>query len=279
MELVRINENNLGELEERIPPDVAENIGREYYRGIATADGDASDGAALVWELKNAEALENKSAELIWMSDPSGQYGEELLAEFRGEAGEENLKRTFFELPPDEDLKELLTDQGFPVEEREGKDLYVSIRELSSHGIASGKVPGYVMGLGELLARQYRRGIMNCLFNSRKGVLEDLAYLPMSWFDQEVSSCIMTDGKASGFFLVHETPSGILKVEFLFAFEPDAQTNLFYMVRRSIQAAAEKFSPETLVRLPRHNDAAMRLTQKLLPGKKGLPVMAGEREE
>ena len=279
MELVRINENNLGELEERIPPDVAENIGREYYRGIATADGDASDGAALVWELKNAEALENKSAELIWMSDPSGQYGEELLAEFRGEAGEENLERTFFELPPDEDLKALLTDQGFSVEEREGKDLYVSIRELSAHGIASGKVPGYVMGLGELLARQYRRGIMNCLFNSRKGVLEDLAYLPMSWFDQEVSSCIMTDGKASGFFLVHETPSGILKVEFLFAFEPDAQTNLFYMVRRSIQAAAEKFSPETLVRLPRHNDAAMRLTQKLLPGKKGLPVMAGEREE
>ena len=279
MELVRITENNLEELEDRIPPDVAENIGREYYRGIATADGNASESAALIWELKNAEADENKAAELIWMSDPSGEYGEELFSEYKGEAEEEALERSFFELPPEEELKALFTDQGFSVEEREGTDLYVSLKELSSHAIASGKVPDYVMGIGELLVRQYRRGIMNCLFNNRKGVLEDLAYLPMGWFDQEVSSCIMTDGRASGFLLVHETPSGLLKVEFMFAFEPDAQTNLIYMVRRSIQAAAEKFSPETQVLLPRHNEATMRLTGKLFPGKKGLTVMAGERGE
>jgi len=101
----------------------------------------------------------------------------------------------------------------------------------------------------------------------------------MSWFEQDVSSCVQTDGKATGFLLVHKTESDKLVVELLFAMEPDATINLLQMIRYSVNAAAEKYPPETEVILKRHDGNSKALINKLFPDKKGAEALAGEREE
>ena len=63
---------------------------------------------------------------------------------------------------------------------------------------------------------QFRSAIRNCIFNNQKGLLEDLGYLTMGWFDIEVSACTIMDGEVKGLFLVRVTPSGIITPVLLF---------------------------------------------------------------
>ncbi len=280
MKYLKITEDNLEEYAALLPPDMAECIGREYCRAVTLAEA-GEDGPVLVYELKNAdEEEEDTAAELLWMHFAGVKEAEALLEAYREAAAEEEVARTSYEFTEyDEDLKEALTAAGFTAYERESRDLVVSLEELAAHPVAKGREPSYIAGLEELMVRQYRRGIMDCLFHKRKGVYEDLASLPMSFFDEQVSSCVMADGRTNGFLLVHALPSGQLVVGYMCAFEPDMKLNLAMMIRRSIQAAASKYPADTRVILRRHNEATANLTAKLFPKKTGATALAGEREE
>ncbi|MCR5094885.1 MAG: hypothetical protein K6B72_13035 [Lachnospiraceae bacterium] len=279
MDPVKISEDNLEEYSELLPPDIAENMSRDFYRGVALGGSDA--GAAAVWELRDADGESaDTTSEMKWLFQRDEESGQELLKSYRKAAAEEFVVRTFYEFPADaEGCRELLAAGGFSVEEKEGRDVVTTIGELNALAIAKGKVPSHVQGVGELTIRQYRRGIMDCLFHGHKGMLQDLAKLPMNYFDQEVSSCVFLDDKVNGFLLVHEMPSGPVFVNYMCAFEPEMRTNLALMIRRSIQKAAEKYPAETAVILRRYNEATKKLVEKLFPGKKGEMVIAGERKE
>ena len=277
MEAESITKENLNEYEALIPSDIAENIGRRYYRALGVEDEDSGEPeAVLIWKLKTSS--ENQvSSEITWISSKSDRALSVLFEEYNREALQDKVVKTFFEIPLSPGLNKILSDQGFSVEEREGRDLTVSVGELSQLEIAKGKVPDNIKSLGDLPLEEYRQGIIKCLLIERKGLLEDLSFLPMAYFDPDVSSTAC--GRENGFLLVHVTPDGVLRVELLFASEPDARSRLATMIRRSIQSARDKYPPDTRVVLRRHNDASAGLVKSLFPEKKGEIMLAGSRME
>ena len=281
MDIRLINEDNIEEYSELLDPDTARNISREYFSGLALHKEETEPAqSAIVWELKNTEDDIETEAELEYIRLEDEKAGELLLKSFKEEISDGNVKRSYFELESFDDPVEKATSAGgYAPGKKESKNIVVSLEELANLSIMKKPTASYVTAINELMVRQYRKGITNCLFHGRKGLLEDLAFLPMSWFDQDVSSCVQTDGRATGFLLVHKTESDRLVVDLLFAMEPDAKLNLLQMIRYSVNAAMEKYPADTEVILKRHNDMSVALINKLFPDKKGVEVLAGKREE
>ncbi|MCR5788967.1 MAG: hypothetical protein K6G83_03685 [Lachnospiraceae bacterium] len=178
------------------------------------------------------------------------------------------------------ELPDILRDAGFSVTEKEGEDLTVTVRDLSGLGVVSKKrVPSAMRALGTLNEPLFRRGLMNCIFHTKREVVEDLGSLPFSWFDPDISCYLETDNRINGFLLIHRLPSGSLRVEFLSAYGPDARTDLMFMIRFSILQAMKLCSEDIKVILRRHDEVARNLTGYLFPGKKGEPCLYGERAE
>jgi hypothetical protein len=113
----------------------------------------------------------------------------------------------------------------------------------------------------------------------RKGLLEDLAYLPINWFEMDVSSYSEADEKVNGFLLVRKNPSGTLQVKLFIAAGPDYLINLVSMVRFSVQKAYEIYPPDTKIIIKRHNDQTRAFVGKLFPTVKGETAIMGERNE
>ncbi len=281
MDIRLINEDNVEEYSELLDPDTARNISREYYSGLALHNaGDVPAKSAIVWELKNTEDDIETEAEMEYIRLEDKKEGELLLKYFKEEVLNGDVKRSYFELESFDDSVEKATEaEGYAPEKKESRNIVVSLEELANLSIIKKPGVSYVTAINELMVRQYRKGITNCLFHGRKGLLEDLAFLPMSWFDQDVSSCVQTDGRATGFLLVHKTESDRLVVDLLFAMEPDSKLNLLQMIRYSVNAAMEKYPADTEIMLKRHNDMSEALINKLFPNKKGVEVLAGKREE
>ncbi len=203
--------------------------------------------------------------------------GKELFSEYGNELKDLGVVSSFLETDPKQ--KKALTAAGFSTEERESEGIFITVGELAKLRLASKKTPDFVVGLKELGERQFKRGIGNCMINNRKGLLEDMAFLPMEWFEQDVSSAVLTDGRVSGLLLVHQLPSKRLMVDLLFSSSGDSRLDIPRMMSRSIQAAVEKYPKDTPVILKRHNKTVHALTDKLFPDKKGESVLYGERKE
>ena len=280
MEIRKITDDNIEEYEDFIDEDVVQSIGREFYRSIAIHEDSVKEPvAAVVWELKDYEEDTETSSELEWLYVKDAKVGAMLMEEYGNEIAEDDVKKSFFEFESlDDHASETITKAGFSVNKAESRDLIVTIEDLDNLGISKKKTPPYITCINDLMVRQFRKGITNCLFHGRKGILEDLAFLPMSWYDPDISCCVQTDEKVNGFLLVHKRASGPLVVDLLFALEPDAKMNLLHMIRYSINAAVQKYPPDTKVVLRRHNEMTKALISKLFPGRKGETVVKGEKK-
>ncbi len=279
MEIRKITEDNAEDYSDILSADAVQSIEREFYRGLALHEDDETMAAA-IWELRNPEEEIPTEAEMVSFYVKDGESGRKFFEAYKDEISEDDITRTFFEFEEYDDNMVKVTDAaGFEPSEKEGRDIAVTLDELASLSFMKKQVPSYITNISELMVRQYRKGITNALFHGRKGILEDLAFLPMTWFDQDVSSCVQTDGKANGFFLIHKNAKDELVVDLLFAMEPDAKINLISMIRYSINAAVEKYPGDTKVIFKRHNEMTAAFTAKLFPDKKGQKVLAGERGE
>ncbi len=125
----------------------------------------------------------------------------------------------------------------------------------------------------------FKRGITRCVLAGRKGLCEDMNYLPMDWFEADVSCFVKKDGEICGYLLFHKLPSGMLSIQLMTAMGEDYQQKLIAMMRKTIFAMKAKYPEGTKILLNRHNYASLKLTEKLLPRSFGRPVYAGEREE
>jgi hypothetical protein len=113
----------------------------------------------------------------------------------------------------------------------------------------------------------------------RYGVCDDLSYLPMSYFDLEVSSYFEKNDEIQGMQLYHRTPSGNLEIKLLIAWGKDFKKIFAKLFKRTLISAIEIYPDDTKVILNRHNEAAILLTEKLFPRSLGCPVYTGERKE
>ncbi len=211
-------------------------------------------------------------------ADPS--FISPLLDGYRKEALNESVKRTFFESTSlKKEEKTALNDTGFSLRSAEGRDIDVTVDECSQLSFAKKEAPPYVQSIISINDQEFYQGLMNILFKYDNPALEDLAYLPKKWYEQTISCYTKTDGKVTGFLLVHACPSGILVPILLFAVGADNKMNLIEMMRFSVRKVAEVYPGNTVIRIHRRNSEVSALSGKLFPNKKGKPAVCGDRLE
>ncbi len=284
MKIVEIDQGNMDILLDLAPEDIMENLSRTWYHGVILQDdGDERILAAFVFEFKNADRDDmTTEAEIVWTYGDGAEVYKPLLEEYCEQISTQEAVRSYFEFPDDEEHEAVcsfLSEEGFKTSKSESRDVYVTVEDLSGMKLSKKEPPFYIKPISELTTRQYRNGIVDCLFQGRRGLVEDLAWISADWFEPDVSSCIVMDEKAKGFLLVHKTESGVLVVELLFAFSIDATKDLVELIKFAVLAAVEKYPPETKVLLRRHNDLVRALVEKLFPGRTGEKAIQGEREE
>jgi hypothetical protein len=278
MEILELNADNVTDYEDILDQDVSESIGREFYRGIvAVGDGNAPKGA-MIWEYKNLEENKDTDAEICFLRSEGSEVIRSLLAEFDSMAEDSEVHGVFFELNAlSDETKQGFTDDGFDVSTAEGRDLMVSVSDLKPLASLKKKVQSNITLLSELMKLQFMQGVTNCMFHGKKGLVEDLEYIDMEWFDESISSAVITDGRVSGFLLIHRFPSGILMPVLLTAIGPDFKTDLKQMLILSAKKAMEQYPGETKVLLRRHSPEVGALTGKLFAGKTGGEVICGKK--
>lgn len=276
---VRITEENLSDFNTYLPADVYKNMPRPFYRGLAVKDGE-DILAAIVWEYKNIEDEEETKAEIIWLDGEDKESLETVIEEFTNEIRSEETEESYFEfdeLPAKQ--KKVLLDAGFSVKDGESRDIVMRVSQIASFPFASKAPLPYIRNIGTLEDKQFKRGITNSLFHKRKGLMEDILFLPKGWFDNEMSSCVVTDSKVTGLLLLHKNEEEELYVDLLFSVGAEYKIDLVNLIRFSVSKAMEKYGPDTKVIIRRHSAETEALAKTLFPEKEGEKVVLGERRE
>ena len=278
MKITDLNTDNVSDYEDILDEDISESIGREFYCGIVASTEDDPSVGAMIWEYRNVEDDDGATAELCYINADSKEDTDALLTDFAEQAMLENVSDTFFEISmlPGE-VSDTFKEHGFDLKKDESRDIVVKISELSKLATMVKKIPGNIECLGNIREIQFMQGVTNCIFNGKKGLLEDLEYIEKDWFDEDISSCVITDNKISGLFLVHRFPSGKLMPVLLAAIGPDARKDILYMIVNSAQKGLLTYPPDTGVIIRRHNQSVRALAKKLFPNKTGETVIFGEK--
>ncbi len=314
MEIIGISELNLELYEEALGLEASDNIGRANFRGaVAVAGGGSYEClAATSWELMHPrKSDEEQGASAEENLDGSGQTEVRLgcLAMKDKEAGElllsECLKwvdaaRYYAEIPliieeagkqtgfasafsdqraivRNRFAREVLEKTGFRIEERESRDLIVTVSDLSGIKLPKpSEKSSNIKEFGTLGLRAFRNGMADCVRKSKRKLQEDIQFLPYNWYDQELSCYTEKDGDVTGFLLVHRMPSGRHKIELLEAHGKDFQSDVINMIAFSVKQAGRLLTEGTEIVIQRRDELAAKATAYMLPSSKGRKVLYGE---
>lgn len=279
MTITQITEENNAQLADLIPAETRSNLGREYFRGLAANNDNGLPDAVIVWEIKSLEdETEPTRAEILCFEASDRAGGEELLDAFEQSVQTAGIHLITFELDSMGEMpKSILSDSGYRLTEDESRDITVSVSEFSSLKLAEKSAPEYIRSLSDITSRQFKAAVMTSVFHGRYGLLDDLPHIPVTRFDPDISSCVITDDRVRGLLLVHGTKNGNYIVELLFSAEPDANINMLNMIRHSVRQAKRICSMDDRVILRTSTQAAKLLVKKLFPGKTGMRVIKGEK--
>lgn len=283
MSTILLTEENLDEYKDYIVDDIAENIGRIFYRAVLSLSNiDHSPDGLILWRLVNMETEMPKEAVIEWFDSESEEVAKALLDRYREETDKVKITRSSFVLSVQQGRKnrDLLKRAGFTIKLFEGDNIVCTIGELKKMPILNMNISiDNAHNLVEMNMRRFRKEITRCVEAGRYGVCEDLSYLPMSYFDLEVSSYVEKGDVVEGMQLYHRTPSGNLEIKLLIAWGKDFKKIFAQLFKKTLMSALGTYSDDTKVILNRHNEAAILLTEKLFPRSLGCPVYTGERKE
>ena len=278
MNIIELKEETIEKFADMLGEDYTDDLNREFYRGLGAVDDNDNPIGAIVYELKNYEEETETKSEIMTVICEDDEVRSALMDTYKAAVASEQVTESFFELP-DQNSKEFFEKIGFNSIAGEGSIITVSLEDLMKPAVMKGKVPEHIGCIGDLVVRQYRKGVTRFLFMGKKGLLEDLAYLPVNWFETDISAYSEQDGKINGFLLVRKTHAGTLDVKLFIATGPDYIINLISMLRFTVQKAYELYPPETLCVIKRHNEQSRALAKKLIPDAKGEIAISGERKE
>ncbi len=280
MEIVEISEENMDRFLALLGEDLSEDVKRVYFGGIGVLDDADRPLGALIYELLNADSDDDIEGKICFAASEKQEIFETLRNYYAETVvEEEEISKSSYELTEEASAKKF-AESGFSFEKKQSETLRITLGELAGCEIASKKkLPDYVTGIENLSLAHYRDAVKAILFKDHKGVMEDIAYLPMSWFDGSVSSCIISGDKVPGLFLVRRTPSGTLIPALLFAYGPEFKKNLIYLMKYSVQKAIENYPPETNVLIIRKDVGTKALAEKIFPGKSGEEHYFGEERK
>lgn len=280
MEMIEIDEDNVEDFSDYIDMDLQNDMDREFFQGIGAVDDDEIPLGALVYELKDSESEEDTKSRIWVLKADDIEIVSGLLSEYVDVMEEEEVTESFFE-SSDQEMAELLKENGFSLEISESPDISIGADVIRKMPVLDKvkKIPNYIVSLSEITLQQYRAFAKECLFREKRGLLEDFAYLPKSWFEPDISACVITDDKVQGWLLMRKSASGTLSAMFYIAFGPDYQKNLIYMLAYTAQKILEQYPEDTKVVVRRHNALVHKLTKKLFADVAGKQIYTGKRRE
>ena len=254
-------------------------MSRNFFKGLAaTDDGDKCHGV-LVYELLEVDSEEDTKSRIRLLKGDSEEIKAGLQDEYRKAVSESDVETSFFETS-EKDMASFFEKIGFSNATGESKELSITVADLANLPVKrTAKLPDYIQGLTDVSEIQYRNFVKKTLIRGNKGAVEDLAYLPLNWFEREASSCSISDDKIDGVMLIRKTPSGELHPLLYTAFGPDFAKSLGFMLTRTVNYALDNYPQETRIVIYRHNKKVLELTHKLLTGHKGEDVITGTRNE
>jgi hypothetical protein len=284
--IIELKEDNIDNFKEYVDKDIAEFIGRAYYRGLVALNDDREVAASLVWMLRhfNDESKDTQS-DIIWAKCNGKEAFDEIMEEYALCLWNEDVKVSTVSLPAKngKELRNLFRTAGFEMEIAESDIVLVRVSELSAmpfmQKMRKKKIPESIKSLNSVTMRVFRRGINKCIGQGSYGLCEDLPDLGISYFEKDVSCVSVLEGEINGFFLFHKRPSGILAIQLLRCLDDSFKTTIPYMMCRFVAAMEAKYGPEALVELDRHNEQSLLLSEKLIPRGLGIPVYSGKRNE
>ena len=280
MDIVGISEDNLEDFSPFLGKDLTEDLKRIFYNGIGAIDGKGQAAGAFVYELINCESEEDTKSRICMVKAGDRETADRLRDYYSGTSvKEDGIFESFYKLTGEAEARSL-EEIGFSLEKREDDTLEVSIGELAETTIGKPKkLPDRVTNIERLSVLQFRDAVKKILFKGHNGIVEDISYLPKTWFDNDVSACVSSGGIVSGLFLVRRTPSGVLIPVLFFACGPESNKNLLHMLRYSLKQAIQRYPPETVVRIHRRSTSIKALTDNILPGRAGKEIFFGVRKE
>ena len=146
--------------------------------------------------------------------------------------------------------------------------LRLTLREIGNTDFfKNSKMPKDVGSINELDEKQFRKGVMNCIFSGRKNIPPDLVDRPIEWFDGYVSSYLVEDEKIRGLFLVRRNEAEELEPVMLQCIGKDANKQIISMLRDSFRTAFSLYPDSTVVVIPRNTPASEGISGKLFPGR------------
>ena len=213
------------------------------------------------------------------MTATSDEIKGELQDEYSKAASEADVGESFFETSESE-AASYFEKIGFSNTSEESRELCITVADLEKLPLnRKTKFPDYIKSLSDISVIQYRNFVKKTIIKGNKGALEDLAYLPLNWFERDVSSCSVSDDKIDGVMMIRKTPSGVLRPMLYTAFGPEFKKNLLLLLTKTISSAIEIYPPETRIVIYRRDKSVLMLTHKLLTGFKGEEVFTGIRGE
>ncbi len=281
MDIVNLDEYNIDEYNGYITPDVAENIGRTFFRGILALD-EGKPVAGMIWEIRNMMGDAENISRIIWLKADSEDAAEDLFERYRESVITDDVVRSDFSLPAKTDSREteILKKEGFDVKFMEGDLIKVRLSEIMKLPfIKKVKFEDNIRPLKTITQRGFNAGIKEFMNRGLYGICEDLPYLSRSYFENDVSCYSERDGQVNGLLLFHRNPSGGLVVAVMGAISSDYGRIIPQMMKQSVTNACDIYEPETEVWIDRHNYASLALAEKLFPRGFGTPVYIGSRRE
>lgn len=281
METVELTQDNISEYVDFFGEDMAENIGRIYYCGLAVYDGEETK-AGLIWEYRNLDIKDECESHIVFFKATDTEAAGIVFGIYRELASQNGIRKTFFVIPAKDSKleKEVLKEEGFTVRLSESDHIIVKLSELSAMPLMEKrKIPDGIKPLEEITVRKFRQGIDRSVRSGHKGLCEDLEALTLGWFNQEVSCCYEKDDRVTAMLLFHKLPSEILSIQLMVCMDEDYGRILPGLMRKFIMTCEELYPPDTRILLNRHDEASFVLSEKLLPRGFGIPVYAGSREE
>ena len=280
MEVIKITSENADDFPDHIDNDTKSNLGRSFFKGIGVLDDDGHPVGALVYEFLNYDSDEDTKSRIHSLKVSDDEAAGLLMSEYNKAIKAESVAVSIYETS-DENTDRYLANSGFTSKRHESPTISVTVGEIKKvAAMAAGKkLPSYISSMSDVSLLQYRSFLKTCLIKGRYGLLEDLGYLPLAWFEREVSSCSIADEKLDGVLLVRRLPSQTLVPCLFTAFGVDYQKNLGILMLRTAERVVEMYPEDTKIVILRHSASVKKLTDKFFPGKNGDEVYIGQRME
>lgn len=281
MKIAELTTDNIIHFLPFIPEDSADHIGRIFHHGMIAVEGD-TPLAGMIWELKNMLEDGPKESRILWLWVKDEAAAAELFEKYTENIALDDVERSFYTIPavPESREKEFLEAQGFTSELAEGDEISAAIDQISEIPLMKKTEPDpSIKTLMSVNQAAFFATARKMAGKGRRGICEDLIYLPRMYFENDVSCFYEEDGQIRALLLFHRLPAGNLRVVLMAAIGKDVNQLLVKMMKKALMEVEELYPPDTKILIDRHNLATLALGEKLFPNEIGMPIYTGSRKE